>query len=113
MSARSPASARPAWSTNTSRSTSASWRSGMDNSERHAGDNHAAALPLAGRTVLGIFAHPDDESLACGGTLARLADAGAKVVVICASHGEAGSLCDPSLLPEGGSPGCGPAGGGK
>ena len=27
-----------------------------------------------------IFAHPDDESLACGGTLARLADAGARVV---------------------------------
>lgn len=78
----------------------------MDNSERHAGDNHAAALPLAGRTVLGIFAHPDDESLACGGTLARLADAGAKVVVICASHGEAGSLCDPSLVPEGDSLAC-------
>jgi LmbE family N-acetylglucosaminyl deacetylase len=61
----------------------------------------AAALPLAGRTVLAIFAHPDDESLACGGTLARLADAGARVVVMCASQGEAGSNCDPSLVPEG------------
>jgi LmbE family N-acetylglucosaminyl deacetylase len=56
---------------------------------------------LAGRTVLGIFAHPDDESLACGGTLARLADAGAHVVIICASHGEAGSISDPALVPEG------------
>jgi LmbE family N-acetylglucosaminyl deacetylase len=60
-------------------------------------------LPLAGRTVLGIFAHPDDESLACGGTLARLADAGARVVVMCASRGEAGSICDPSLVPDGDS----------
>ncbi len=61
----------------------------------------SAALPLAGRTVLCIFAHPDDESLACGGTLARLADAGARVVVICASRGEAGSCSDPSLVPDG------------
>ena len=60
-------------------------------------------LPLAGRTILGIFAHPDDESLACGGTLARLADAGARVIVVCASRGEAGSVCDPSLVPDGDS----------
>jgi N-acetylglucosamine malate deacetylase 2 len=68
-------------------------------------DHHAGSggRPLAGRTVLGIFAHPDDESLACGGTLACLADAGARVVVICASRGEAGSTCDPSLVPEGDS----------
>jgi N-acetyl-1-D-myo-inositol-2-amino-2-deoxy-alpha-D-glucopyranoside deacetylase len=58
-------------------------------------------LPLAGRTVLGIFAHPDDESLACGGTLARLADAGARVVLLCATRGEAGSISDPALVPDG------------
>ena len=58
-------------------------------------------LALAGRTVLGIFAHPDDESLACGGTLARLADAGCRVVVVCASRGEAGSISDPALVPDG------------
>lgn len=44
-----------------------------------------------GSVVLGVFAHPDDESLACGGTLAKLASAGAHVVVMCASHGERGS----------------------
>lgn len=51
----------------------------------------SAGPSLAGLIVLAIFAHPDDESLACGGTLARLAEAGARVVVMCASHGERGS----------------------
>ena len=60
-----------------------------------------SALPLAGRTVLAIFAHPDDESLACGGTLARLSDAGARVILVSASRGEAGSISDPSLVPDG------------
>src|SRR5947209_3014178 len=50
---------------------------------------------VEGSTVLAIFAHPDDESLACGGTLARLADAGARVVLICASRGERGGLSGP------------------
>lgn len=35
----------------------------------------------AGRTVLAIGAHPDDLELAVGGTLARLAGAGARVVM--------------------------------
>lgn len=47
---------------------------------------------LNGKTVLAIFAHPDDESIACGGTLARLADEGARVVLLCASHGELGRI---------------------
>ena len=55
----------------------------------------------AGRTILAVFAHPDDESLACGGTLARLADAGARVVILCATRGEAGSISDPALVPNG------------
>jgi LmbE family N-acetylglucosaminyl deacetylase len=52
--------------------------------------------PLDGKTILAVFAHPDDESLACGGTLARMADAGARVVLMCASHGERGSPCGPA-----------------
>jgi len=43
---------------------------------------------LSGRTLLAIFAHPDDESLACGGLLARCVDEGARVVLVCATHGE-------------------------
>jgi N-acetyl-1-D-myo-inositol-2-amino-2-deoxy-alpha-D-glucopyranoside deacetylase len=56
---------------------------------------------VTGRTVLAIFAHPDDESLACGGTLARLSDAGVRVVLLCASRGENGSVSDPALVPDG------------
>jgi LmbE family N-acetylglucosaminyl deacetylase len=53
---------------------------------------------LAGRTILAVFAHPDDESLACGGTLARAAEEGARVVLICASRGGRGSVSDPALI---------------
>lgn len=53
---------------------------------------------LAGRTILAVLAHPDDESLACGGTLARAADGGARVALLCASRGERGSVSDPGLV---------------
>jgi LmbE family N-acetylglucosaminyl deacetylase len=51
---------------------------------------------LAGRPILAVFAHPDDESLACGGTLARLASEGFRVIVVSATHGERGGPVDTS-----------------
>jgi LmbE family N-acetylglucosaminyl deacetylase len=45
---------------------------------------------LRSRSLLTIFAHPDDESLACGGLLAWCADLGARVSVCCATAGELG-----------------------
>lgn len=34
-----------------------------------------------------VVAHPDDESLWCGGTLARLTDGGGEVVIVCLTNG--------------------------
>jgi mycothiol S-conjugate amidase len=45
-------------------------------------------------TLLGIFAHPDDESFGPGGTLARYAAEGKAVHVIIATDGIAGSVED-------------------
>src|SRR5262245_12410466 len=37
----------------------------------------------------------------CGGTLARLADAGVRTILMCGSRGERGSVSDPALVPDG------------
>jgi LmbE family N-acetylglucosaminyl deacetylase len=42
------------------------------------------------RTILGVFAHPDDESMGPGGTLARYAAAGHRCLVATATAGDAG-----------------------
>ena len=47
-----------------------------------------AATSLAGRSLMAVFAHPDDESIACGGLLAMCADRGARITLLCATHGE-------------------------
>lgn len=56
-----------------------------------------------GRSLLVVTAHPDDESLAFGGTLARCASTGGATSVLCLTHGElgwAGSPPRPDFIPE-------------
>ncbi len=45
---------------------------------------------LTGRTVVVVHAHPDDEAIFTGATIRRLADHGARVVLVTATHGELG-----------------------
>lgn len=42
-------------------------------------------------TILGVWAHPDDETYLCGGLMARAVRAGDRVVCITATRGELGS----------------------
>jgi LmbE family N-acetylglucosaminyl deacetylase len=46
---------------------------------------------LRGQTVLALHAHPDDEAIFTGITLRRLADAGARTVLVIATAGDLGS----------------------
>lgn len=50
------------------------------------------------KTLLGVFAHPDDESFGPGGTLARYAAEGKQVHVVIGTDGIAGSVEDPKHL---------------
>lgn len=43
---------------------------------------------FAGRSLVAVFAHPDDESLASGGLLAACAARGARVTLVCATRGD-------------------------
>jgi len=41
-------------------------------------------------SILAVLAHPDDETFICGGTLAKYAQEGHKVILVCATKGEMG-----------------------
>ena len=51
--------------------------------------------------LLAIFAHPDDESLVAGGTLAACAAAGVAVGIVSITHGEQGPIAHPGLATRG------------
>lgn len=61
------------------------------------GDGPVIGLPALHRALV-LVAHPDDESIACAGTMALLADAGTSVTLLAATAGEAtiGSPHDPA-----------------
>ena len=50
-------------------------------------------------TLVSFHAHPDDEAIACGGTMAKAAAAGHRVVVVIATGGERGEVADGVLRP--------------
>src|SRR5689334_14232479 len=60
--------------------------------------NRPREASLAERnTLLAVFAHPDDESLVAGGTLACYAAEGWQTALLCATRGEWGPISDYEL----------------
>ena len=60
----------------------------------HRAERHAAH----DRTrLLGLYAHPDDETFCTGGTFARYAARGAEIMVVSATRGEAGQIRDAEI----------------
>lgn len=56
--------------------------------------------PSPRRTLLAIFAHPDDEAFGSGGALTLAAANGAAVHLVCATRGESGRITDPAIDPD-------------
>jgi LmbE family N-acetylglucosaminyl deacetylase len=56
---------------------------------------HPAALPI---TLLGVWAHPDDEAYLSAAMMNRVVDTGGRVVLATATRGELGGNDDPQLL---------------
>jgi mycothiol conjugate amidase Mca len=50
--------------------------------------------------LMAVHAHPDDESMSTGGTLARYASEGVEVVLVCATKGEEGDILNPAVEPD-------------
>ena len=44
-----------------------------------------------------IHAHPDDETIGCGGTMAKAVAAGRRVVLVTGTRGELGEIVVPEL----------------
>lgn len=61
--------------------------------------NTPALLPGTGpdTTILFVHAHPDDETIVTGATMAAAASAGAKVVLLTCTRGELGEVIPPEL----------------
>ena len=55
------------------------------------------AAPRRSMRLLGLYAHPDDETFCTGGTFARYAEQGAEIMVISATRGQAGQIRDAGI----------------
>ena len=55
---------------------------------------------MSGHTLVAFHAHPDDEAPLTGGTMAKAAAAGHRVVLVVATRGEAGLTGEPGLDPS-------------
>src|ERR1700687_3509555 len=50
------------------------------------------------KVLLAVHAHPDDETITMGGTLARYSAEGVRTVVVTCTRGDLGEVRDPGLL---------------
>src|SRR5215469_5163663 len=57
----------------------------------------AEARDIGRCRLLGIFAHPDDETFCAGGTFAHYAEQGAEIMVVSATRGQAGQIRDAAV----------------
>ncbi len=64
------------------------------------GSRPLRALPAVRERLVVVVAHPDDETLACGGLLARAAEHDLPAVVVVATDGDASHPDSPSVSPE-------------
>lgn len=62
-------------------------------------NNTASDIKKLG-TILGIYAHPDDEGWTAGGVLAAACENGQKVVCVTATRGDAGQTADEQKWPQ-------------
>lgn len=65
-------------------------------------ESYPSRLPVmtSTPTLLAIFAHPDDEAYSVGGTLTHYARRGVRVLLACATRGEAGKITVPGMTVE-------------
>src|SRR5947207_11818649 len=56
--------------------------------------------PASPTRVLAVSAHPDDDTLFAGGTLAKYASEGHRVYTLCTTRGEGGEVGDPPVGPK-------------
>src|SRR6266542_468879 len=56
-----------------------------------------ATIMAVERTLLAVHAHPDDECISTGGSLARYAADGVRTVLVTCTDGAVGEISDPAL----------------